>query len=94
MEITTAEVLRAAAKRLRLGVPGPENAAVLEALATAIEKPDGYTLKVLGALDHEFFLPTFDAADQAAKDAGYTSDEYQIVGVVALWAQIASTATR
>ncbi|MGN7766810.1 hypothetical protein ACTJJM_04830 [Stenotrophomonas sp. 22692] len=71
--------LRAAAKALQAGIADPNLAIVLNALAAAVEKPTGYTLRLLGGIDHTTFEPTAAAAKDAAQDMQYREDEYTVV---------------
>ena len=57
---------------------------MMDSLEMKLEKPLGYTIRIDGKIDYEFFLPTEEGAHQAAKDAGYSSSEYEVVGLVAL----------
>lgn len=77
-------MLRAAAKRLRLGIPGPLNADALEALALAMEQPHAYALRIGGHLSHDYFLPTADGINRAARDAGFAPDEFGVVPMISL----------
>lgn len=79
-----AQKLRESAKALHEGTSRPDLAEFLLSLATATEYPSGYTLKVLGAINHEFFLSTPSGIEQAAKDEGYSGDEFTIVPLVAV----------
>lgn len=76
--------LREAATALQQGVSRPDLAESLLSLASATEHPVGYTLKVLGVLNHEFFLPTTEGTHKAAKDAGLGQEEFDIVPLVAV----------
>lgn len=76
--------LREAADALRNGMVDAELASILDTLAGAAAAPTGYTLRVLGAIDHETFLPTQEGAKSAAVDMGYTASEYSIVPLIAV----------
>lgn len=71
--------LRAAAAALQAGIANPKLAIVLNALAAAVEKPTGYSLRLLVGIDHTTFEPTAAAAKDAAQDMQYREDEYTVV---------------
>lgn len=76
--------LREAADALRSGRTDAELALILDDLAGAAAAPTGYTLRVLGAIDHETFLPTQEGAMNAAADIGYAQSEYSVVPLIAV----------
>lgn len=53
-------------------------------IAFAATHPVGYTVRVLGALDHEVFMPTMEGAAIAAKDRGLADAEYTVLPVMGL----------
>lgn len=77
-----AERLREAAEALTSGTPRPDLAGELLKLASATEAPLGYTVRVLGGINHEYFLPSVSGAIQATKDDGYSEDEVTLVPLV------------
>lgn len=76
--------LREAADALRTGRVDADLASILDDLAGATAAPTGYTLRVLGAIDHETFLPTQEGAKNAAADLGYAASEYSIVPLISV----------
>ncbi len=56
----------------------------MDVLEMKLKEPVGYTIRIDGKIEYEFFLPTEDGAHQAAKDAGYSSSEYEVVGLAEL----------
>lgn len=77
-------MLKEAADALRNGRADAKLAGSIDLLADAATAPTGYTLRVLGAIDHETFLPTQEGAKNAAVDMGYTASEYSIVPLIAV----------
>jgi hypothetical protein len=73
--------LRAAAGALRSRKTSADDshAALLEDLADAVEKPVGYTLRVLGAIDRTVFEKTAESAEEAAIDMAYSESEFKVV---------------
>lgn len=77
-------MLKEAAVALRTGRSDAKLAGAIDLLADAATAPTGYTLRVLGAIDHETFLPTQEGAKNAAVDMGYAASEYSIVPLIAV----------
>ncbi|OCG83445.1 hypothetical protein LMG667_17445 [Xanthomonas euvesicatoria] len=77
-------MLRASARQLRLGLADEANATALESLAVALESPTGFSARMLGAINYEFFLPTAEGLHAALKAEGYARDEYDLVGLQAI----------
>lgn len=82
---TLRENLLASAKRLRLGIEGPLNAAALEAFVAALSAPNGYIIKVGGgALRHDLCSPTPQGARDAARASGLRDESYTIEPIFVL----------
>lgn len=76
--------LREVSGALRNGSADEELAEMIDELARAAAAPTGYTLRVLGAIDHETFVPTEAGAKNAAADMGFAKHEYSIVPLIAV----------
>jgi hypothetical protein len=73
------QLLRASAKRLRLGIEGQKNADGLDALAVALDNPSGYIAKVGGAsLRYDLCASSIDQVHAAALRSGLAPDNYTV----------------